>query len=196
MRRRMRSCSISSLRTLPVADSATIARPYARAAFDYARGENALAAWGDVLKASSAALGDERVAALVGNPHVRSAELVTFLLGLVGAADNAHVRNFVHLLADNGRLELLPQIAEQYEALRADVENTVDVTVTSAMPLTAEQSAKLSAALAKRLKRTVRLQQEVDPKLIGGAIVRAGDFVVDGSLRGRVERLGTAVAAQ
>lgn len=179
-----------------MADTATIARPYARAAFDYARGENALAAWGDVLKASSAALGDERVAALVGNPHVRSAELVTFLLGLVGAADNAQVRNFVHLLADNGRLELLPQIAEQYEALRADVENTVDVTVTSAMPLTPEQSAKLSAALAKRLKRTVRLQQEVDPKLIGGAIVRAGDFVVDGSLRGRVERLGTAVAAQ
>ena len=86
--------------------------------------------------------------------------------------------------------------AEQYEALRADVENTVDVTVTSAMPLTAEQSAKLSAALAARLKRTVRLHAEIDPKLIGGAIVRAGDFVVDGSLRGRVERLGTAVAAQ
>lgn len=178
-----------------MADTATIARPYARAAFDYARGGNALAAWGDVLKAASAALGDERVAALVGNPHVRSADLVTFLLDLIGASTDAHVRNFVHLLADNGRLELLPQIAEQYESLRADVENTVDVVVTSAMPLTAEQSANLTAALAKRLKRTVRLQQEIDPKLIGGAIVRAGDFVVDGSLRGRVERLGTAVAA-
>lgn len=196
MRRRMRSCSTSSQRTFLVADTATIARPYARAAFDYARGENALATWGDMLKAASAALGDERVAALVGNPHVRSADLVTFLLDLIGAANDAKVRNFVHLLADNRRLELLPQIAAQYEALRADVENTVDVTVTSAMPLTAEQSAKLIAALAKRLKREVRLQQEIDPKLIGGAIVRAGDFVVDGSLRGRVERLGTAVSAQ
>jgi F-type H+-transporting ATPase subunit delta len=64
------------------------------------------------------------------------------------------------------------------------------------LPLTAEQSAKLSAALAKRLQRTVRLHAETDPTLIGGAIVRAGDFVVDGSLRGRVERLGTAMAAQ
>jgi F-type H+-transporting ATPase subunit delta len=179
-----------------VADTATIARPYARAAFDHARGANALAAWGDMLRKASLALSDERVAALVGNPHVRSADLVTFLLDLVGAANDANARNFVHLLADNRRLGLLPQIAEQYEALRADVENTVDVTVTSAMPLTAEQSAKLSAALATRLKRTVRLHAEIDPKLIGGAIVRAGDFVVDGSLRGRVERLGTAVAAQ
>ena len=96
-----------------MADTATIARPYARAAFDYARGGNALAAWGDVLKAASAALGDERVAALVGNPHVRSADLVTFLLDLIGASTDAHVRNFVHLLADNGRLELLPQIADR-----------------------------------------------------------------------------------
>lgn len=179
-----------------MADTATIARPYARAAFDHARGANALAAWGDMLGKASQALSDERVAALVGNPHVRSADLVTFLLDLAGVANDANARNFVHLLADNRRLDLLPQIAEQYEALRADVENTVDVTVTSAMPLTAEQSAKLSAALAARLKRTVRLHAEIDPKLIGGAIVRAGDFVVDGSLRGRVERLGTAVAAQ
>lgn len=184
-----------------MADTATIARPYARAAFDYARGANALAPWSSLLKAANAALGDERVAALVGNPHVRSADLVTFLLELASGAQasadlSAKARNFLQLLADNRRLELLPQIALQYEALRAEVENTVDVTVTSAMPLTGAQSAKLSAALAKRFKRTVRLQQELDPKLIGGAIVRAGDFVVDGSLRGRVERLGTAVAAQ
>ena len=179
-----------------MADVATIARPYARAAFDHARGANALAAWSELLAKVGAALADERVAALVGNPHVRTAELVDFLLDLAGAGGNADARNFLRLLADNRRLDAVPAIAAQYEVLRADVENTVDVTVTSALPLTAEQSAKLSAALAKRLQRTIRLHAEVDPTLIGGAIVRAGDFVVDGSLRGRVDRLGTAMAAQ
>lgn len=179
-----------------MADTATIARPYARAAFEHARAAGALAPWSELLGRASSALADERVAALVGNPHVRNAELVDFLLDLAGASGNAEARNFVRLLADNRRLNALPLIAEQYEALRAEVENTVDVTVTSAMPLTAEQSAKLSAALAKRLQRTVRLHAEVDPKLIGGAVVRAGDFVVDGSLRGRIERLGQAMAAQ
>jgi len=100
----------------------------------------------------------------------------------------------LRLLADNGRLVLLPQIAVQYAALRAEVENTVDVTVTSALPLTAEQTDKLTQALTRRLRRTVRLSSTVDPSLIGGAVVRAGDFVVDGSLRGRVERLGNTMA--
>ena len=125
---------------------------------------------------------------------MQRAELVGFVLELCGAAGDEKARNFVQLLADNGRLLLLPQIAAQYAALRADVENTVDVTVTSALPLTAEQGAKLSDALTRRLRRTVRLNTTVDPSLIGGAVVRAGDFVVDGSLRGRIERLGNTMA--
>lgn len=179
-----------------MADVATIARPYARAAFDHARGANALPAWSDLLAKVGAALGDERVSQLIGNPHVRNAELVEFLLDVAGASGNAEARNFLRLLAENRRLDAVPAIAAQYEVLRSEVENTIDVTVTSALPLTAEQSAKLSAALAKRLQRTVRLHAEIDPSLIGGAIVRAGDFVVDGSLRGRVERLDTAMVAQ
>ena len=147
-----------------------------------------------MLDKAAAVLSDDRVAALVGNPHVQRAELVGFVLEPCGAAGDEKARNFVQLLADNGRLLLLPQIAAQYAALRADVENTVDVTVTSALPLTAEQGAKLSDALTRRLRRTVRLNTTVDPSLIGGAVVRAGDFVVDGSLRGRIERLGNTMA--
>jgi F-type H+-transporting ATPase subunit delta len=147
-----------------------------------------------MLDKAAAVLSDDRVAALVGNPHVQRAELVGFVLELCGAAGDEKACNFVQLLADNGRLLLLPQIAAQYAALRADVENTVDVTVTSALPLTAEQGAKLSDALTRRLRRTVRLNTTVDPSLIGGAVVRAGDFVVDGSLRGRIERLGNTMA--
>ena len=177
-----------------MADEATIARPYARAAFDHAHAAKQLAPWGELLAKASMAVGDERVRPLIGNPHVKRADLVNFLLDVIGAAGNPQARNFVQLLADNGRLAALPQIAEQYAALRAEVENTVDVTVTSAMPLTPEQSDKLSKALAARLKRTVRLSTNVDPALIGGAVVKAGDFVVDGSLRGRIERLGNTMA--
>lgn len=177
-----------------MADDATIARPYARAAFDHAHAAQQLAPWGDLLDKASAIVADERVRPLIGNPHVKRSELVTFVLEVAGFASDTQARNFVQLLADNDRLSLLPQIAAQYAALRADVENTVDVTVTSAMPLSAEQSATLARALTTRLKRTVRLSESVDAALIGGAIVKAGDFVVDGSLRGRIERLSTTMA--
>jgi F-type H+-transporting ATPase subunit delta len=177
-----------------VADEATIARPYARAAFEHAHAAGQLAAWGEWLERASLVLADPRVQPLVGNPHVQRAELVAFVVDLAGAGSDANAGNFFRLLGDNGRLALLSQIAAQYAALRAEVENTVDVIVTSAMPLTAEQSAKLTDALTRRLRRTVRLEATVDPSLIGGAIVQAGDFVVDGSLRGRIERLGNTMA--
>ena len=177
-----------------MAENATVARPYAQAAFESAHALGQLARWNDVLAAAGTAISDERVAALLGNPHVRKADLVGLLAAVSGVAGDEKLHNVLHLLADNGRLPLLPEIATQFAALRADVENTVDVTVTSALPLTAEQSAKLVEALKKRLGRTIRLHAEVDPALVGGAVVRAGDFVVDGSLRGRIERLGNIMA--
>jgi F-type H+-transporting ATPase subunit delta len=177
-----------------VADEATIARPYARAAFEHAHAAGQLAAWGEMLGRASLVLEDARVQPLIGNPHVKREEFVAFVAELAGAQGNEKAQNFLRLLADNGRLTLLPQIAVQYSALRADVENTVEVTVSSAMPLSAEQSEKLTQALTRRLRRTVSLSATVDPSLIGGAIVRAGDFVVDGSLRGRVERLGNIMS--
>jgi F-type H+-transporting ATPase subunit delta len=177
-----------------VADAATIARPYARAAFEHAVAAQQLAAWGDLLAKASVVIADERVAPLVGNPHVKRAQLVDFVLDLAGAAGNERARNFMQLLADNNRLAVLPEIATQYAVLRAEVENTVEVTVTSALPLDAAQSEKLTQALTRRLRRTVRLHAEVDASLIGGAIVLAGVFVVDGSLRGRIERLGNTMA--
>ena len=176
-----------------MADAATIARPYARAAFEHAHAAGQLPAWGEMLARAAATVGDERVAALIGNPHVQRAELVALVAEVAGAGDEK-ARNFIQLLADNGRLAALPQVAAQYAALRAEVENTVEVTVASALPLTAEQSDKLAHALTRRLRRTVRLTATVDPSLIGGAVVRAGDFVIDGSLRGRVERLANTMA--
>ena len=177
-----------------MADIATIARPYARAAFEHAHAAGQLAPWGELLARAGLAVEDERVASLIGNPHVQRADLVALIGEVAGAAGDEKAHNFIQLLADNGRLASLPQVAAQYAALRAEVENTVDVTVTSALPLTAEQSDKLAQALTRRLRRTVRLSATVDPSLIGGAVVRAGDFVIDGSLRGRVERLANTMA--
>jgi F-type H+-transporting ATPase subunit delta len=132
---------------------------------------------------------------LIGNPHVTAQQLTDLVMDVAGRAAGEHAHSFLRVLADNGRLDLLPEIAAQYEVLRAEVENTVDVTITSAIELTGEQREKFSASLKKRLGRNVRLHCEVDPRLIGGAVVRAGDFVIDGSLQGKLERLGSGVSA-
>jgi F-type H+-transporting ATPase subunit delta len=175
-----------------MAEQATIARPYARAAFDYARAGNALAAWSEFLARAATAVADPQVAGLIGSPKVTPAQIAKLLTDVAGAPQNAG--NFTQLLADNRRLALLPHIATQFESMRADAESTADVTLTSAVALTADQQAKFTQALTKRLKRTVRLHCTVDPNLVGGAVIRAGDIVIDGSLKGRLEKLTTLMA--
>lgn len=172
-----------------MAEAATIARPYARAAFHSASAAGGFATWSALLERATTCISDERVAALVASPRVSNADRLQLFADAAGVPGEGAARNFFKLLTENRRLDLLPEIAAQFERMRAEAENIVDVTVVSAMPLTAEQSANLSAALAKRLKMQIRLHAQVDPQLIGGAVVRAGDFVTDGSLRGRVERL-------
>jgi F-type H+-transporting ATPase subunit delta len=176
-----------------VADRATIARPYARAAFAHAQATKDLAAWSKLLGAAAVGAEDARVARLIGNPHVTGDELVDLLGGLSKQAAGEGGKNFLRALAENNRLALLPEIAAQYEKLRAEVEGLVDVTVIAAREIAAPQQKRLEAALAKRLGRDVRMQMQIDESLIGGAIVRAGDLVIDGSLKGRLERLGSAL---
>jgi F-type H+-transporting ATPase subunit delta len=177
-----------------MAERATIARPYAKAAFEYARVSNALAEWSEGLKAAAEIVADARVAALVTSPQWSAAGLVEFIGGVAGTRLNAAMRNFLAVLAENRRLLLLPEIAAHYEVLRAQIENTVDVEVVSAVALDAVQADKLRQALDTRLKRRVRMQNRVDASLLGGAVIRAGDLVIDGSLKGRLERLATELA--
>ncbi|MBS0376055.1 MAG: F0F1 ATP synthase subunit delta [Proteobacteria bacterium] len=180
-----------------MAEKATIARPYARAAFEHARAANALAAWSQLLAAGAAVAAAPGAEALFGNPRVAPEQLVELIAAVAtegGARVDAGGRNFLGVLAEGRRLGYLPEIAAQFEARRAEVENTIDVAVTSAMALTAEQRATLSAALEKRFGRRVRLAEAVDAGLIGGAIVRAGDLVIDGSLTGRLARLEQQVS--
>jgi len=177
-----------------VAERATIARPYASAAFAHASAGKDLAAWSKLLGAAAAAAADSRVSRLIGNPHVTGEQLVELLNDVSKGAAGKEGRNFLLALAENRRLALLPEIAAQFEVLRAETENVVDVEVISAREIAAPQEKKLAAALEKRLGREVRMHTRIDESLIGGAIVRAGDLVIDGSLKGRLERLGSALS--
>jgi F-type H+-transporting ATPase subunit delta len=174
-----------------MAEKVTIARPYAKAAFEYAREHGAFARWSEVLGAASTIVVDPQVTGLLANPRVTPSQLVDLIAGILGDTLDEHGKNFLNTLAQNRRLSLLPEIAAIYETLRADIEQIADVHVTSAMALTDEQRNRLATALKKRLRREVRLHESVDPALVGGAVVRSGDLVVDGSLRAGLERLAT-----
>jgi F-type H+-transporting ATPase subunit delta len=169
----------------------TLARPYARAAFGLARDGNAFAPWSDALGFSARVAADPRVAGLLGDPRLDDADAVA-LLAPDGAAQP--FRDFLALLAANRRLALLPEIAGLYEDLRADAERVVKARVTSAAELPAGELDTLKAALRKRFGREVEVETAVDASLIGGAVIDAGDVVIDGSLKGKLERLQAALA--
>ena len=178
-----------------MAEKATIARPYARAAFEHARSKNALGRWSELLAVASQVVSDARVRPLLGNPQVSVDQLVELIAGIAGDRADAEGRNFLRALAANRRLGTLPDIVAQFEVLRAEVENVVDVEVVAAMEVDPAQAERLSRALRTRLGRDVRLHTRIDASLIGGAIVRAGDLVIDGSLKGRLDRLAAGMTA-
>jgi F-type H+-transporting ATPase subunit delta len=179
-----------------VADRSTIARPYAKAAFADATSAKALDAWSALLDRGAACVADPRIAALIGSPRVtpeQLAQLVTQVVGTTGTGEAGG--NFLRLLADSRRLGFLPEIADRFKALKDEAEGTVDVTVTSAVAMPDAEREQIAAALAKRFNRKVRVLTEVDPSLIGGAVVRSGDTVIDGSLKSRLERMAFELTA-
>jgi F-type H+-transporting ATPase subunit delta len=176
---------------LGVAEQATIARPYAKAAFETALPARALAEWSQGLTIAAEIVVDPRVTELIKNPELPPADIAGFIIGVAAAKLDARMQNFVRVLAENRRLLLLPQILAHYEMMRADVENTVDVEVISAVKLDPAQAERLAAALDTRLKRRINMRNSVDASLLGGAVIHAGDLVIDGSLKGRLRRLRT-----
>ena len=174
-----------------MAEKVILARPYARAAFEAAREHKDFERWSEMLAAAATTVADQRVVKLLSSPRVQLTDLVEFVAAASGADERG--RNFLSTLAQNRRLGVLPEVAALYEELRAEIENITDVHVTSAVQLDEAQRTRLAAALKKRLKREVRLHCAVDAGLIGGAVVRAGDFVIDGSLKARLERLASQI---
>jgi F-type H+-transporting ATPase subunit delta len=178
-----------------MAEKTTIARPYAKAAFELARKHAALGAWLDALSLAATVVSDARVGPLLTNPRITSAELAGLVIEVAGGGLDTDGRNFIRVLAANRRLGYLPEIAAIFAHLKSETERAVDVTVTSAVELSPEQQKKLAAAVEKRLARTVRLHARLDPALIGGAVLKADDLVIDGSLKGRLDRLESELTA-
>jgi F-type H+-transporting ATPase subunit delta len=178
-----------------MAEKTTIARPYARAAFEEARDAGKLPLWSEALRTAAVVVQDGRIQDLLGNPAVSAGELAQLLIDLSGPGLDENGRNFLRMLADNHRLAFLPEISALFEHFKDEAEGVIDVTVTSAVPLEDAQRTTLAAALERRLARQVRLQCEIDPHLIGGAVVRAGDLVIDGSVRTRLDRIAYQLTA-
>lgn len=172
-----------------MSDKTTIARPYARAAFEEARSENRLGPWSESLRVAAAVVSDARVQELLGNPRVTSSDLAQLVIDIAGPDLGEHGTNFVRTLAENHRLAYLPEISALFDELKDEAEKIVDVTVTSAAPLDDSQRRTLTTALERKLKRGIRMQCQTDPSLLGGAVLQAGDLVIDGSLRTQLNRI-------
>lgn len=176
-----------------MAERSTIARPYAQAIFQLAEASGDFSRWSEALQVLAVAARDPNLESLLGSPRIGRQELAGLLIDIAGERLDQHGQNLVRLLADGRRLALLPDIAVQYEELRARAEGTIEARLITALPVDATASEQIAAALSKRLNRKVTLTTETDPELLGGAVVRAGDLVIDGSVRGRLERMAATL---
>lgn len=171
----------------------TAARPYARAAFEYAREHKVVDAWSKSLALLAAVAVDSKVQSLLDNPRLSHTERADMLIGICKGELDTGCENLIRLLAENHRLKLLPEIFNEYEIHRAELEGIVEATLISAREVSAPQLQKITKALETRLGKKVQLQSKVDESLIGGAVIKAGDMVIDGSLKSRLEKMSTAI---
>lgn len=176
-----------------MAELSTLARPYAKAAFEYANSRGALAQWSSMFATLAGVAAQERVSQQLVSPALTAEQQTKLLLSLCGDALDAAGANFVRTLAANKRLPLLATIRELFEQLKAQQEKTVDVEIASAFELDAAMQEKLATALKSKLSRDVKLRASVDPSLVGGVVIRAGDTVIDSSVRGRLAKLAEAM---
>ncbi len=176
-----------------MAEKSTIARPYAAAAFALAQEAGDLKAWSQMLQFTAAVVTDAEMDALISNPAITQDKMTELFIKVCGDQINEMGQNFIRVLAENKRQSLLPEIAELYEVQRAEAERTVEAEIISAFPVSDSLIQQLATALKKRLGREVNLVARIDEALIGGAIIRAGDMVIDGSLTGQLEKLAHAL---
>ena len=176
-----------------MAELSTMARPYAKAVFELARDEGRLAEWSALLSGLAAAVRDPQVAKAIGHPAIGRGQLAGALIQAMGAAATVQAKNLLNLLSEYNRLKLATEISLQFEALRAEAEKRVEVTISTAAPIDDAQRLALASAVKKKLNRDVNVSWKTDPSLIAGAEIRAGDTVIDGSISGELARLRQAL---
>lgn len=172
-----------------MAEASTIARPYAAAVFDLATGSKKLSEWSMQLETLSAIVNDDQIGGLVASPSVEAEQLVDLIISIAKDNLDQEGRNFVKVLAENDRLSVISEIATIFEELKDEAEKTVQAEVVTAYKLKDDQKSKLQAALKKRLGCEVEITSRVDESIIGGAIIRAGDTIIDGSVTAQLDRL-------
>lgn len=166
----------------------TVARPYAKAAFDFAVEHQSVERWQDMLAFAAEVTKNEQMAELLSGA-LAPETLAESFIAVCGEQLDENGQNLIRVMAENGRLRVLPDVLEQFIHLRAASEAIAEVEVTSATALSEEQLAKISTAMEKRLSRKVKLNCNIDKSVMAGIIIRSGDMVIDGSVRGRLERL-------
>ena len=171
----------------------TLARPYAKAAFELAGADNATGNWNEMLVLASALVTDETMANLLQSPQLTSQQVVQVLADTGGEAFDSRFRDFLAVLSENKRFPLLPEITELYQRLREEADKLLRVKVVSAFALDEDQASRLKDALARRFEREILLESEVDKSVIGGAVVYAGGQVIDGSLKDRLAKLSNSL---
>ena len=174
-----------------MAELATLARPYAQAAFNFARKAGTLDQWSGALAAAAQICADDKFSALIGDPRITSNKLSELLFDIGGDQFTDENRRFFSTLIENGRLDLLPEVSKLYTDLYNAEQNRVKVEVVSAYSVRKEQQKLLLAALEKRFGKAVDMETRIDKTLIGGAIIRIGDEVIDGSLLGGLNQMAT-----
>jgi len=172
-----------------MAELVTVARPYAKAAFKFAAEAKAFAEWSAMLGFAAAVMSDKTVAKALDNPQLTADKKAELFIKICGDKLSAPGKQFVHQLAQNKRLKALPQVSVLFEKLLAEQQRKQEVQVTSAYQLSAAEQENLKKVLAKKLGKEINLQSDVDKKLIGGVIIRAGDMVIDSSVRGKLQQL-------
>lgn len=170
-----------------MADRATIARPYAVAAFRFASESSGIDAWDQALARAAAAVDSDQVDGLIGDPRLDRERLAGLVSQVGGPAQGFD--NFIAMLTERGRLRLLDEIGAQFRQLRQAAENRAEVRVTTASELSDDERQRLIDAIGRRSQRQANISTDVDPSLIGGAVIRIGDQVIDGSVRGRLSQL-------
>ena len=177
-----------------MSEANTIARPYAQAVFDEAQRQDDLKGWSDMLSTLAELLSNLEVRAVVSSPRVTNSKIEDFVTALCGNKLTTQQHNFIRVLVDGHRLDVVTEILVMYEALRAEAEKFADVIVTSAFELSDAQKKKIAAALKVRMQREIRLSCKVDKKLLGGVVIRTGDKVIDGSAHTRLGEMAIAMA--
>ena len=176
-----------------MAEKTTIARPYAQATLALAKEQNALQQWSDMLQYASAVAADEDMAALIASPKLSSEQLAELFLEICGDKLDEHGKNMIRVLAESDRLDIVSEITALFEIERAQSEGMVEAQVISAVELNDAQKSGIAQSLKKRLGRDVSLNCSVDAAIVGGAIIRAGDVVIDGSVIGKLDKLAAAL---